>query len=477
MKQFWVQKFTDIYRPYRVFTLSAVFFLVGILLASFLNLNFSRDWPIFLLVYFCLLFSLLINFLWKNSFLVLLSFSFIFFFVGIQLYSLFAFRTQVVLPYGSSVEITGRVAARPQVDATRQKLTIEYYLGDQNKNARVLVTAPRFPIYKYDDVIQIQGELSEPPVFSDFNYHDYLKRYLVFGLINRPAEIVFIKHNKSFGGEILNLLYTFSNKFEAALNSVIVEPQASLAAGILLGVKRNIPDSLMNDLNATGLTHIIALSGYNVTILVEIFAVVFIASLGRRRVFIYGSALILFFILMTGASASVVRAGIFSFMILFGEQLGRQADQTNLMLLAAVLMVAFNPYILRYDTGFQLSFLAFAGLIYISPQIKKIFERSKLKKMSEGIKSPLVETLGAQLAVFPLIWYQFGRLSLIAPLSNLLVLPVIPISMLLVFVTGIGAVLNLQLGLLCSFLLWPVLEYVIKIVELLAKMPWASIAK
>ena len=140
-------------------------------------------------------------------------------------------------------------------------------------------------------------------------------------------------------------------------------------------------------------------------------------------------------------------------------------------------MVIANPYILRYDSGFQLSFLAFAGLIYISPQIKKIFEKRNLKKLPDGIKMPLVETLGAQLAVFPLIWYQFGRLSLIAPLSNILVLPLIPLSMLLIFITGVGAMLNFQLGLICSFILWPVLEYIIKIVELLAKVPWASIAK
>ena len=477
MTQYLARKFADTYRPYRIFTILAIFFLVGIFLASFLDFDFRRIWPVLILIYLCLLFSAFFNFLLRNFFLALISFSFITFFLGINIYSYFSFRTNVVLPFSSNVDITGRVAARPQIDATKQKLIVEYYLLDQDKNARVLVSAPRFPLYKYDDVIQVSGVVAEPPVFSDFNYHDYLKRYLVFGLINRPKSIVYVGHDNNLGGRFLGALYDFSGRFEAALNNVLPEPQASLSAGILLGVKRNIPDALMNDLNASGLTHIIALSGYNVTILVEILVVVFIAKLGRRRIFIYGSALILFFILMTGASSSVVRAGIFSFMILFGEQLGRQADKTNLMLLAAILMVVFNPYVLRYDTGFQLSFLAFTGLIYLSPQIKKIFEKPKLKNVPNGIKVPLTETLGAQLAVFPLIWYQFGRLSLIAPLSNLLVLPLIPLSMLLIFVTGVGAILNMKLGLFCGYLLWPVLEYIVKAVELLAKVPWASVTR
>jgi len=477
LKQYLARKFADTYRPYRIFTILALFFLIGIFLASFLDFDFTRIWPVLILVYLCLLFSSFINFLLKNFFLTLISFSFITFFLGVNTYSYFSFRSNVVLPFNSNVDITGRIVARPQIDATKQKLIVEYYLSDQDKNARVLVSAPRFPLYKYDDVIQVSGVVAEPPIFSDFNYHDYLKRYLVFGLINRPKNIIYVGHDNNLGGRFLGALYDFSGRFETALNNVLSEPQASLSAGILLGVKRNIHENLMNALNITGLTHIIALSGYNVTILVEILVVVFAARLGRRRIFIYGSALVLFFILMTGASPSVVRAGIFSFLILFGRLLGRQADQTNLMLLAAVLMVIANPYILRYDSGFQLSFLAFAGLIYISPQIKKIFEKRNLKKLPDGIKMPLVETLGAQLAVFPLIWYQFGRLSLIAPLSNILVLPLIPLSMLLIFITGVGAMLNFQLGLICSFILWPVLEYIIKIVELLAKVPWASIAK
>ncbi len=477
MKQFFSKKFANIYFPYRIFTLLALFFLIGVLVASFTNPSFGRSWMVILLIIFCLFFCSFLNFLFRNYFLALTSFILIFLFLGLLNYAWFAAKNNIVLPFNSEINITGRVAERPQINPTNQKLIVEYYLGDQSKNARILVTVPRFPAIKYDDIIQIKGTLAKPPVFDDFDYSGYLKRYLVFGLINQPKSLTYLDHDQNLWGKFIGGLYDFSARFESAINSVLPEPHASLAAGILLGVKRNIPDDLMTALNKTGLTHIIALSGYNVTIIVIVFSELFVAVLGRRRIFIYGSIFILLFVLMTGAASSVVRAAIFSFLVLFGQLIGRQADQTNLMLLAAVLMVAVNPFVLRYDTGFQLSFLAFAGLIYFSPQFKKLFERKNLKKIPKLIKSPLIETLGAQTAVFPLIWYQFGRVSLIAPLANILVLPLIPLSMGLIFVAGIAAMIYWSLGQICGYIAWPVLEYIIKIVEYLAKVPWAAIGR
>lgn len=477
LKDFFARKFAETYYPYRIFTILALFFLAGVLIASFIGLDFARVWPVIIFTIICLVFSAFINLLLRNTALILISFTLIFLFLGLLDYSWFESKNIVVLPFNTEIEISGKIVARPQVDFKNQKVIIEFNLPDQKKTSRVLVSALRFPAYKYDDIIQVRGKLTEPPVFDDFDYRSYLKRYLVYGLINQPKNITYVSHDRSIAGRFIGALYDFSDRFEAALNGVLTEPHASLAAGILLGVKRNIPDDLMTALNATGLTHIIALSGYNVTIIVFVFSAMFIGRIGRRRVFIYGMVMILLFILMTGASSSVVRAGIFSSLILFGGLIGRQADQTNLMLLAAVLMVIVNPFVLRYDAGFQLSFLAFAGLIYISPVVRKIFERKHLKKIPDGIKQPLIETLGAQTAVFPLIWFQFGRLSLIAPLANVLVLPLISLSMALIFITGIFGLIYLPLGQAAGFILWPVLEYIIKIVELLSKIPWASLTK
>jgi competence protein ComEC len=273
----------------------------------------------------------------------------------------------------------------------------------------------------------------------------------------------------------LSILFSIPNLFKSSLNKVLPEPHSSLSSGILLGSKRNIPDSLLLDLQKTGLTHIIALSGFNVTIIIAIFAQLLTVYLGRKRTFILGMILVIIFVLMTGASPSILRAAIFSFLILFGRTIGRAGDQTNLLLLTALLMTLFNPYLLSYDLGFQLSFLAFGGLIYLSPFFEKIFQKPRLNSLPNGIKSSLAQTLSAQLAVAPLIFFKFGLVSLISPLANLLVVGAIPWIMLMTFVTGLLSLIYIPLGKIMIVMLWPMLEYVIKLVEVLANLPFSSL--
>lgn len=473
----WQNKLRSIFYPYRIFSFLAFFFLIGVLAGSFLNLNFKYCWVTLFWVVAMFIYIGLVNFYLHNQFLVLCSFGTICLVIGLFLYSGFDFALQRTIVFDREVEISGVIATRPQVDATSQKVTLEIKNFENQKPFRILVTLPHYPLYEYGDNLTLRGKLTEPQNFADFDYQGYLKRYFVVGLIKQPTNV--IKNGAEKGASVwfVKKLYQISKIFEDSLNSVLPEPHASLAAGILLGVKRNIPDNLMNNLNATGLTHIIALSGYNVTIIVMIFSYIFLPRLGRKKVLIWGTILIFFFVVMTGASASVVRAAIFSFLILLGNLFGRKADQTNLMLLAAILMVCVNPYILRYDSGFQLSFLAFAGLIYLAPIFQQKFNQIKSRYFPEGVKLVLAETLGAQVAVFPLIWWQFGRVSIIAPLANILVVPLIPLVMLLIFAAGSLNLTWSMFGKIGLVLLWPLLQYIIWIVGLLASLPLSSITK
>jgi len=178
---------------------------------------------------------------------------------------------------------------------------------------------------------------------------------------------------------------------------------------------------------------------------------------------------------MTGASASVVRAGIFSLLLLYGKTLGRKAYQTNLLLLAAAIMLLFNSFLLADDLGFQLSFLAFAGIIYLSPLVGYIFAARRLSILPDWLKKALVETLSAQILVFPLIIFAFGRVSLISPLTNVAVLWILPLAMLLAFFVGISGLLSLYLGKIIGFAAWPVLAYIITVANLGAKIPLAAL--
>ena len=466
----------NLYFPFRIFTFLTLFFLVGTLLASFISFDFIRCGLIFLGIIFALFITAFINLILKNRFVVLLSFSFAALTLALFYFSYFDWSHAVTLPFGQEVEITGKIIKNPATDYKSQKLVIQVPSGQiTNKKTNILVTAPHFPEYHYGETLTIKGRIEEPQNFSDFDYKNYLKRQLIFGLISKPENLTYIQARRGIYDDSLGALYDFSNYFEQSTNQVLPEPQASLASGLILGVKRNIPDNLIADLQTTSLTHIIALSGYNVTILVAVLMVILSSYIGRNKTIYIGSGLIILFVLMTGAASSVVRAAIFSLLLLFGKLIGRRADQTNLMLLAALLMVLVNPFVLVHDLGFQLSFFAFAGLIYLAEPITKWLEKWRTRRWPELIRKPLAETLGAQIAVAPLILVQFGMTSLIAPISNLLVVWMVPWAMLLSFIAGFCAMIYYPLGRLAGLLAWPTLTYIIKMVEWLAQVPWAAI--
>ncbi len=474
--------FKDIYYPYRIFTVLCSSFLAGIFIASLVNINFSVSWQIFLYVIIALLCAALFNYLFKSKILVLISFCLFFLFLGSGFYSYNDWKNQRNITFEKDLEIVGKISQRPEPNYKNQKvvISIEKCLADgatseEMIGAKVIVRLPTFPEYHFGEYLNLQGKISEPENFSGFDYKNYLKRWHIVGEIKSPTKISFQGFSANPTDRVYGFLYNIANTFENSLNRLLPEPHSSLASGILLGVKKNIPDDLMLDLQKTGLTHIIALSGFNVTILIAIFAKSLVIYLGRRQTFLLGIILVTLFVVMTGGSASVVRAAIFSLLILFGSTIGRRADQTNLLLLAAMVMVLMNPYILPYDIGFQLSFLAFAGLIYLAPVIARYLEKKRTNFLPENVRLALSETLGAQFAVTPLILCQFGLVSIISPIANILVVWIVPWIMLATFATGLLGIICYPIGKVAVAALWPGLEYILRMVEFLANIPLSSI--
>lgn len=204
------------------------------------------------------------------------------------------------------------------------------------------------------------------------------------------------------------------------------EPQASLFSGILLGSQSGMPPTLRAAFQATGTTHIVALSGFNVTIIVATMMQVLIRLMGRRWAWLPGLAVVLVFVIMTGASASVVRAAVMALTSQLGLFFGRPIAPERLLAYAAMSMLWPHPLLLWHDLGFQLSFLATIGLVFFSEPLAR---RLKFMPESFSLRQNLGTTLGAILMTEPLLLWRFGRLSLIAPVVNLLVLPLIPLSM------------------------------------------------
>lgn len=240
-------------------------------------------------------------------------------------------------------------------------------------------------------------------------------------------------------------------------------PQSDLLAGILLGVQETMTTELRQSFRATGTSHIVALSGFNVTIIITILAAALSALIGRRVAFWPTTILIICFVVLTGASASVTRAAVMSLVGLVAGHLGRPVAVARIILYAFVGMVLFNPLILLHDLGFQLSFLATLGLIYVSPSVERLVHRWP---EAFAIRSNLSSTLAAMLVTEPLLLWLFGRLSIVAPAVNLAVLPLIP------FIMAFGAValvvpwavpvtdalLRLVLGAIDVAAAWPVAQ-------------------
>ena len=177
--------------------------------------------------------------------------------------------------------------------------------------------------------------------------------------------------------------------------------------------------------------------------------------------------IIIIFTIMTGASASVVRASIMGLVLLFANGYGRLYDSRNSLLLAGAVMIYQNPLILRFDVGFQLSFLAVMGLLYIYP-----FLNNKFHKIPElwKLKELTLMTISAQIAVAPSLIYYFNQFSFLSLPANILILPLVPFAMLIGFMSGIGGMIFLPLGKIIGLAAWTITTYQIQAISFFAAL-------
>lgn len=460
--------------PYQVLTYILISTVFGIYAAGVCGLDWQAVQMLWPFVASLLLFAAFINYILKTRILVLISWLLLFFLAGAVLYS---WQKAAYFPkidiQDETLTTSGEIINDPYLSYKNQEIIVKTIHNGQS--FLLLAKVPRYPKFSVGDSVKITGKLQKPGTIEDFDYERYLRGKRVAYTMLMPENAEKIESMKSLKYQALRYLYQFKHSFEESLNQNLHEPYSSLAAGIITGAKRSMPDNLANDLSAAGLTHIVALSGFNITIIIVAISAALSSFLSRKKIFALGALLVFAFIIMTGASSSVVRAGFFSLLILFGKTLGRKAYQVNVLLITAVVMLTFNPFILTDDMSFQLSFLAFCGIIYLSPIISRSVEKSFLKSLPSYIKAPLSETLSAQIMVLPLISFAFGKISLIAPISNVLVLWIIPLAMLLAFITGFAAIMVAPIGTFFAYITWPVLYYIIAISKISAKLPLAML--
>lgn len=259
------------------------------------------------------------------------------------------------------------------------------------------------------------------------------------------------------------------NAFSQAIRSVMPDPEAALGVGYLLGQKRALPADFEDALLATGLTHVVVASGYNLTILVRLSRRLF-ARVSRYTSAMMSGGMVLAFIGVTGMSPSMSRAGLVAGLSLLAWYYGRVIHPAVILVVSAAVSVFVQPSYLWGDVGWMLSFASFAGVMFLAPLLQEYFFGDK----KPGILRQVVgETFSAQLLTLPLILVTFGVVSNVALLANLLVLPLVPLAMLLIFIVGVVTMIMPFAGELVAQPAYWLLSYMTWIIDRLAHLPWA----
>lgn len=389
------------------------------------------------------------------------------------------------------VQLTGWIAAMPEPGSSPTALHIqaqELVLPAEGSTPAetirvrggVLVRLPAQGL-QYGDRLTLRGLLAEPPALGDFSYREALARQGVGSLLLEPAEVTRLAGPQP-GTGLLAAVYRLRLRAYALINQLFPQPEAALLNGILLGLDRDLPGPLAEAFKVTGTAHIIAISGFNISLLSGLFYALFRRLFPRWGAMLGAVLATTAYTLLVGAEPPVARAAVMGALVLFGREIGRPSAGLNSLGFAAALMCLPNPD-LPWDPSFQLSFGATLGLILYAGPLQRGFARLAARWFGEPaarrIAGPVGEyllvTLAAQLTTFPLMAAHFGRLSLITLLANPLVLPPQPLVMILGGLAVIAGLVWQPLGQGLAYLAWPGTVYTVRLVSWLGSLPGAGV--
>lgn len=394
-----------------------LFFLIGVVLAAIFYKNYYLPVLIILLGFFYLLLS-------RKNILAFLILSAVLGIVYYWSYSYFQFKN-INIPFGKEGEFSGLVEDIRGGAVQELKVSL---MGEYKGNISVKLSP--YPEFKYGDVVKINGKINKPSE----EYKNYFLNRGIFGEIKFP-NIELVEKNK--GNFIKSELFLFKEKIKNIFKASLPKEKSAFLAGITIGAREDFSKEFKEKMSLSGTTHLVAMSGYNITVIASVVGLVFTSFFSSAVSFYLTVLTITLFVFMAGAEASVVRAAIMGALGLFAVQAERLFNPRNAIVAAAFIMALFNPRVLVFDIGFQLSFAALLGMIYLAPVLKNAF---KIK--SKGLfswKENAVNTASAQIMAMPILLSSFGFFSLSSLLANILILAFIPFTMGLGFVmAGLG---------------------------------------
>ncbi|MEK7124938.1 MAG: ComEC/Rec2 family competence protein [Patescibacteria group bacterium] len=366
---------------------------------------------------------------------------------------------------------------------TNGRTSVPFRVTEILAASRVIFVHERMLVYlvdadvRYGAFLQLRGTPETPKAISSFDYAAYLRKDGISYIVSSPKaqrieKLYHLTWRDRVQLALLRPLITTRNAFITSLQQAVPDPAAPYLTGMLLGIRSQLSDAMREAFNRTSTSHILAISGYNISIVAQLVMSVFLLALYRRRAFWVTIMIIGLFTLMTGASASVLRAAIMGVLVLAALSYGRLYDGTTAVVSAGAVMLVVNPLLLRSDIGFQLSFVATLGIMLVYEPIETWLRK---KSIGESLRPVLATTLAAQIAVMPLLAYHFQTVSLLALPVNVLILPFVPPAMLLGFVAGaLGLVWSLGAKVVGT-VAWAVSAYQLLVVQLFADIPWSAV--
>lgn len=355
--------------------------------------------------------------------------------------------------YGQTVTLRGKIVEDTSFDSTgSQRIRLgEVQINRITLHGQVWASTPSSADAKRGDIATLTGTLSE-------------------GFGNLPAAMhraTIVKVERPQPGDVARRVRDW---FASGVRQAVPEPEASLGIGYLTGQRSSLPETLDEQLRTLGLTHIVVASGYNLTILVRL-ARRLLAGISKYSSTLSAGTMIIGFMAITGMSPSMSRAGLVAGLSLAAWYYGRKIHPFILLPFAAAITVLVNPAYIWGDIGWYLSFSSFVGVIILAPLIQHYFWGTGKPGVFRQI---LIDTMSAQIITLPIIAFVFGEYSPLALPANLLILPLVPLAMLLVFVGGIASICAPGVAALAGAPANLVLHYMTSIVQWMGDLPWAQ---
>lgn len=368
--------------------------------------------------------------------------------------------------------IEGELIRAAKTKNNRQQLIIDNarnVSNGKNISGRLIAFVSTYPEFSSCSDIRIEGRIGIPENFEGFDYKMYLVSKGINYVIYYPdvlfAEIDDDKICKA-SAMIRTSVYELNKK-------IYTKPQSGIMNALILGIESDIGEDVINAFNKTGTRHLLAISGFNISIIgIIMMNLLLLMGIKRDNAFYFTSAGIIFYIFIIESSSSSIRAGIMGELALIAFKLGRLPSATNAIVFAAGIMLLENPYIFRYDIGYQLSFLAVLGLMFIYPKLEKI--SAKVRDIA-GLKTIFIGTISAQIATFPILLYNFGNVSLMSVISNMLILPFAVPVMIGGFAMIFIGELNLFIARILSWPVWMMVHYQVEVIKFMAGIDLFSV--